>query len=179
MIIKIYQCQSKKKGLFGPWLIYFFQKMYSRPESKRYSHYAMELVTSREFEVYESSFFGVRRTPRYRWVNHYSVVKSYEYNIEKFGQLHFHNWFYKYDGESYSILQLLGLVLKVGNFVKKNPWGAGASEIICNELVLLFLNHFVERVVGAGFEDSLDLLDTEEILETHSQRGLCKTSYTA
>ena len=45
--------------------------------------------------------------------------------------------------------------------------GEGAAALICNELVVLFLNTFVQPVVGLDYIDDMDLIDTEALLNHH------------
>lgn len=175
MKVLVHQCQYQKGFPMNSLslLIMIFQGMFKRPKYRRYTHYSLELVKKNP-EIYESIVYGgVDSKPKDRWLKNYKIVTSYAYDLPSFSDAHFENWFYMHDGKSYAKKQLIGIVLQVFNFIKENPFGKGASRLICSELVILFLNRFVEVVTGRDFTDSLDLVDTEQILDEHSKRGLC------
>ena len=58
----------------------------------------------------------------------------------------------------------MGIGARLFGFVKNNPFGFGVNRIICNELVLLFLNRFYNTNIEDI--DNIDLNETEAILES-------------
>ena len=153
--------------------IRLFQDMYSRPKEKRWNHVALSTKNPHFGEYFDSSFWGVRKKPLKKFFKSYKIITTYEYDVAiDYDQ--FIAWFNKHEGKMYGFDQIPGLLLRVFRIIKKNPFGAGAKRIICNELAILFLNRFVEQVAEKDMIDSFDLLDTEKILEDHFKKGICR-----
>ena len=157
-MIKIYQTYTKNKFPFNLFaiLIRFFQKT-------SYSHYALSYVSETGRTIFfESTFLGgVRRIKEDKFYEKNEVKKVFlvKKDIKRIDFLVFMQ---TYEGNSYGTFQILGLLAKILSIVKFNPFGKGAKRIICNELVLLFLNWFNFTTIKET--DSLDLNDTNRIL---------------
>lgn len=65
-------------------------------------------------------------------------------------------------GKLYPFMQLVGIALRMLKFISKNPFGGGKAYLICNELVIIFLNKFYDANIKDI--DSLDLNDTERLI---------------
>ena len=157
MKVSIIQCESKNKFPFNAFalLIKKFQKT-------NYSHYALFYVNETgSITVCDSTAYGVRRMPEKKFLKKYHIRKTFrcKKDVER-GM--FLSWFEKHEGKSYGFRQILGLALKIFHLVKTNPFGKGSKRIICNELIVLFLNRFY----GANVKDtdSLDLVETQQLL---------------
>jgi hypothetical protein len=110
---------------------------------------------------YDSTGAGVRKSSASYFHKNHSVYKSFEIK-KQITFIEFESFFSKYDGRKYGKVQLLGLLLKAFNIVRHNPFGKGAKRIICNELVILFLNHFgYTNIIDT---DCFDLKDTDTLL---------------
>ena len=152
MRVTIVQCRSRSKFSISALGIRLFQKT-------DYNHYAIEFRCN----YYHSSSSGVHVTPLEEFRKKYKITSSFVCT-RNFSGVEFENWFKQHEGKGYGFHQIAGLALKVLGIVKNNPFGRGAKRIICNELVILFLNKFC----GTEIEDtdSLDLNDTEEIIRS-------------
>jgi len=158
MKIKIYQTYTKNKFPFNLFavLIKIFQKT-------NYSHYALsyESETGRT-EFFESTFAGgVKRIREDKFHQHNELKKEFIIEIAA-ERKDFLVFVQAYEGNSYGAFQILGLAAKILHIVKNNPLGKGAKRIICNELIILFLNWF--NLTAIKDTDKLDLNDTNEIL---------------
>jgi len=156
-MITIYQCYSKNKFPFNIFaiLIKFFSKT-------NYSHYALSYISETGKEVFfDSTGMGVRRMTAERFFKKYEIKKGFKIGKE-IPRIEFINFVQYNEGKSYGFIQVIGLLLKILNIVKKNPFGKGNKYIICNELVILFLNWFNFTTIKDT--DSLDLNDTEKVL---------------
>ncbi len=110
---------------------------------------------------HSSSSNGVKSLSVKKFKKKYKLVNFFTCN-KKINLYDFLFWFHKHRNKKYSTAQLGGLFIKTYTMVKNNPFGRGAKRIICNELVILFLNRFYNtKIVDT---DGLDLNDTEDIL---------------
>lgn len=152
MKVKIYQCRSE--GVIAK-LIRIIQKT-------NYNHYALSYESITGEEIFcDSTAHGVRQMTSQMFRKKYRIKKMFLCEKEIPTEW-FLSWFEKHLGKSYGFRQILGLFLKLFRIVKNNPFGAGKKRIICNELVVMFLNNFyAANVVDT---DSLDLNDTEKLL---------------
>jgi len=130
----------------------------------KYSHYALHVEDQAAGEVfyYDSTGAGTRKYGPCSFNKKYRVTQEFKVNkeITYIGWLEF--WT-KHTRKPYGFVQILGLLLKTCNIVRHNPFGMGAKRIICNELIILFLNEFEYTCIEDT--DSLDLNETEEILQ--------------
>ena len=155
----VFAVQAMSKNKF-PWNIgalgiKFFQKT-------NYSHYALLLCfPDGRKKYFDSTPWGVRENTQYMFTQHYST-KS-EVLIDEIGYYEFEKFFDLHRGKYYGFGQIIGIALKLFHLVSKNPFGKGAKYVICNELVLLYTNY--RRLTNIIDTDSLDLNDTEEIIE--------------
>ena len=158
MKVKIVQANSKNPFPFniGALAIKYFQKT-------DYSHYALEVEDGEGMLVYyDSTGSGVRKRTATSFSKSHSITRTFE--IPKLvTYVDWLDFWTKHEGKSYGFIQVIGLALKVWNIIKNNPFGKGAKRIICNELIILFLNEF--DYTNISDTDSLDLNDTEEILK--------------
>ena len=132
-------------------------------QGTNYCHYAMSYTSETGKEIYFDSTGsgGVRRSNSKQFFKNYHVVGTFEIkkNIER---VDFLTFVQAYEGCHYGYRQILGLSLKMLHIIKHNPFGKGANRIICNELIILFLNWF--NMTAIKDTDSIDLNETEEIL---------------
>lgn len=159
MRILIHQCAGIRHFPFNiaPKLIKWFQKV-------NYSHYAISYQMDRNsvLTYCDSTSAGVKRYTPEEFTEHYSIIKTYVCD-KNINYDEFFPWFEKHEGKSYGFVQILGLFLKGIKVIAKNPFGGGSKRIICNELVILFLNRFYgAKIVDT---DSLDLNDTTRLIE--------------
>lgn len=158
MKVNIVQCSTRKNFPFDiiARAIRYFQ-------NTNYNHYALEVADGEGMLTYfdSSTAYGVRKRTVGSFLKTYDITHTY--SIPKLvTYIDFYDFWAKHEGKDYSLIQLLGLLLKVCNIIRYNPFGKGAKRIICNELVILFLNEF--GYTDIKDTDSLDLNDTEEIL---------------
>ena len=158
MKITIVQAFSKNKFPMNSvaLLIKKFQKT-------NYSHYAIRVEDPNTNEVfyYDSTGGGTRKRGRQSFFRSHEITKSFSVSKE-ISYIDYTDFWFMHEGKSYGFIQIVGLALKLLNIVKNNPFGQGAKRLICNELVILFLNEFGYTCIIDT--DSLDLNDTEEIL---------------
>lgn len=145
-----------------------YQGMYSRLPTQRYNHFALEV----EEVIYQSTFSGVGTELLDSFETHYKIKKTYEYELD-IDIVDFKHWFSKYNGRHYDFLQ-------IGNIWFRRSFGINLgighddNNLICNEVYLLFSNEFVEETVAIKHIDKYDLVMSEDVLENHRKRGLCK-----
>ena len=150
------QCMSKNKFPFniGALGIKYFQKT-------NYSHYALCLIEpTGRITFYDSTPWGVTEKTRKMFLSHYTDVKYFD--LGQVGYNQFENFFDVHRGKSYGFGQVMGLLLKLFKIVSRNPFGKGASYIICNELIILYMNF--RGITNIKDTDSIDLNGTDEIL---------------
>jgi hypothetical protein len=111
---------------------------------------------------YDSTGAGVRKTSASNFRKHYLPYRSFEVK-KAISFIEFESFFSKHNGKKYAFKQIAGLFFKGIGILRHNPFGQGAKRITCNELVILFLNHF--GYTSIEHTDCLDLNDTEEVLE--------------
>lgn len=128
-----------------------------------YSHYVIRVEDPATNEVfyYDSTGAGTRKHPLSVFQKKHKVRKVFKVSKEV-SYIDWNNFWTKHEGKEYGFLQIAGLFLKMKNIIKNNPFGKGAKRLICNELVILFLNEFKYTCIKDT--DSLDLVETEEIL---------------
>jgi len=137
-------------------LIKFFQKT-------DYSHYAMSYVSeSGNIMFCDSTSTGVRTSESAKFLKKNEIKRIYKSSIE-IERYEFLFWIEKHLGKGYGFSQIIGLLLKVLGIVKNNPFGKGSKRIICNEIIILFINMFYEANIKDT--DSLDLNDTERLIK--------------
>lgn len=141
----------------GAILIKLFQKT-------NYSHYAIKVaINPTKVYYYDSTLSGgVRRRDAKEFLKHNRVTKVIPYS-KKISYVMWSNFIGKHIGKSYGTLQIVGLLLMIMKVIKSNPFGKGKKRLICNELIVLMLNHF--NGTNIKDTDSLDLNDTEKILK--------------
>lgn len=157
MKVTIVQAYSKNKFPFniGAILIKKFQRT-------NYSHYAIEVKDGEGMlTYYDSTGYGTRKRTAASFNKSHTIKRRFELP-DRITYIQWLDYWAKHEGKSYGYIQLLGLLFKVLNIIKNNPFGKGAKRLICNELVILYLNEF--RYTNIKDTDSLDLNDTEKIL---------------
>lgn len=158
MRVKIHQCYSKNKFPFN--ILAILIRKISRTD---YSHYAISVPTkSGEAMHFDSTGGGVRCNYGSNFSKRYEIVRSFQCSRD-IDYDEFSIWFGQHDGKSYGFGQLVGIMLKMFGLIKKNPFGSGAKRIICNELVILFLNKFYNANIGDT--DGLGLNETEKLIK--------------
>lgn len=154
MKVSIWQCKNRArfpKNITSLGIM-FFQKT-------NYSHYALEFNS----RFYHSSGSGVKSISKEKFLKRYRMVRRIRCTKD-INCNDFRIWFFRHIGKKYAFAQLVGLLGKTFKIIKHNPFGRGAKRIICNELVLLFLNKFYNTHIPADHIDCYDLNDTEKLL---------------
>jgi len=109
----------------------------------------------------DSTGKGVRVNGEDQFLKKYTIKKTFVSRQDLQPKL-FLRFLEEHLGKSYGYAQAFGLLPKILGMIKSNPFGKGAKRIICNELVILFLNRFYNaRIVDT---DSLDLNETEALI---------------
>lgn len=152
MAVAIIQCKSKSKFPFN-----IASLLIMKYQESDYSHYAIRFNEG----YYHSSIHGVVALSKSQFHKKYQIIRGFDCTkiIPAHDYLH---WFQKHCGKRYGFFQVLGLLGKVLNIFKHNPFGKGVKRIICNELIVLFLNRFYATKVRDT--DGLDLNDTEDLI---------------
>lgn len=159
MKVQIHQCETRAKFPMniGSFFIKKFQKT-------NYCHYAMsyQVPGTDTRRYFDSTVSGVASYDKLTFLKKYKLVKTYNcdkptvyFELCEFLSAHL--------GKKYGFKQILGLAGMIIGVLKSNPFGRGAKKIICNELVVLFLNRFYSANVIDS--DSLDLNDTTKLIE--------------
>jgi len=150
--------------------IKMFQNMYRRPPTERYNHYALRVGST----VYQSTFEGVGSENSASFKTHYKIKKIYEYEVPITVE-EFKAWFAKYDGRRYDFKSILSIWLR-RTFGVKFYFGHEDRQIICDELIIIFLNKFITYICSKKELDKFDLLATEDVLETHRKQAMNKVA---
>lgn len=155
--MKITILQTNTKISFAPIakLIKYFQKT-------KYSHYTIRIEVEGLTFIYDTTSAGVCVRSADYFQDHYIVHKSFEVK-KPISFIEFSDFWAAHEGKGYGFSQVVGLLFKVLGVIKYNPFGRGAKRIICNEMIILFLNHFYDTNIKDT--DSLDLNDTYKLLQ--------------
>lgn len=137
--------------------IMYFQKT-------NYSHYAIRVEDQSSGEVfyYDSTGAGTRKYSPSAFKKKYKLIKKFPVH-KPFTYIAWLEFWSKHANKPYGFKQVFGLLLKMWNITKNNPFGKGSKRIICNELIILFLNEF--GYTNIKDVDSLDLNETEKLLK--------------
>lgn len=130
-------------------------------QKTNYSHYAISYYHRGQRYFVHATLPVTKQWPEKDFLKVYTLKKTYICDLT--GQKHaFMFWVAENLGKLYPFMQLVGIALRMLKFISKNPFGGGKAYLICNELVIIFLNKFY----GAKIKDidSLDLNDTERLL---------------
>ncbi len=119
------------------------------------------MVMGEDCKFYDSTMWGVRERTGENFNKAYEITEGVL--INEISEEEFILWFNSHRGKSYGFIQILGLLAKIFNIVRFNPFGKGAKRIICNELVILYTNYI--GLTDIKDTDSLDLNDTANILK--------------
>lgn len=156
MEVAIHQCYPKAKFIPIAFLIKCLQ-------GTNYSHYAISYEShTGHLKFLDSTSMSVRSRLAEYFAKDYMILKTYGVVLDCTPS-QFYEWIESYEGKDYSVRQVFGLLLKLVGFISKNPWGKGASRIICNELIILLLRDF--KGVPVRDTDDYDLNETEVLLE--------------
>jgi len=157
MKVTIHQTTSRSKFPFNS--LSLLIKYFSKTD---YSHYAMSYESESGNTVFcDSTSKGVRQMAQEQFDKHNIIKRSFVCDVD-IPREYFLRWFERHQGKDYGFKQIVGLALKIFHIVKHNPFGKGAKRIICNELVVLFINRFYHT--GVVDTDSLNLKDTEQLI---------------
>lgn len=161
--VEIWKCDSR--GLLrsaGGWFIKKFQ-------GTDYTHYALRLQGDESF--YDASLtLGVSRSDPRDFYKCYKLVDE-PWLLDVGSYIEFTEAMKPYMGKSYGLWQAIGIGLKWVFKWSKNPFGNGPKQIICNELVLRFVQHFIKKDLGKI--DNLSLLETEKIMNKYLGDSKC------
>ena len=82
-------------------------------EQVPFGHFAIELETYGEPKVYESLFPKSQKVNRSEWNKHYTIVKSYEWEVPEHLRFQVLEWLEKQVGVRYAIEQIIFIGLKI------------------------------------------------------------------
>lgn len=151
------QCKSKNKF---PWNIGALGIMYF--QKTNYSHYALCVIEHNgRVAFYDSTPYGVRENARKAFLKKYTDLKYFD--LGQISQGAFDEFFDEHRHKVYGFGQIFGILLKIFKVVVKNPFGKGAKFVICNELIIMYMNF--RGMTNIADTDSLDLNDTTALLE--------------
>lgn len=129
-------------------------------QGTNYSHYAIDVNGS----VIDATRKDVRPQSYEDFFKHNKVVEITLLEIDADFETVIYPWMISVSNRGYGFLQILGILLKQFGWIKFNPFGADSKRLICNELVLLFLQKFCKVVLEKDI-DQYDLVMTGEILK--------------
>lgn len=164
MRITMHACKSKNKFPFNLFslAIMFLQR--------DYSHFALEYTAATGSQkVIDSSAMSVRDRLKSKFDKEYEIIRSWDFDVN-LDDIEFYRWMEKLENVRYGFLHILGLTLDVLSIVNANPFRDGVKTLICNELVLLFMQRFMG--VRVGDPEDYDLNATEDLIEEIFQEKL-------
>lgn len=138
------------------WLIKFFSKT-------NYSHFAIKCGD----KVLDATSKRVRLHEYGNFISDYKIVGKNTINSPVSEQV-FLAWSIRHLNKKYGYLQVLGLCLVILGVIKKNPFGKNADRLICNELVILFLNDFTDFEMSDD-SDNYNLNTTYDLVKEYSK----------
>lgn len=153
MKIKILETVPNRWFKPTAWLIMAVQKT-------NFDHYALEINGS----VIDATKKDVRIQSMDDFNKIYKTTNVYEIDIEADFEKEIFPWMVSVCGKGYGFMQILGLAFMKFGITKHNPWGSDKKRIICNELVLIFLEHFAGVVLEKDI-DTYDLNRTKTVIE--------------
>lgn len=127
---------------------------YAETESKKY---------------FDSTFWTVRDLIKKTFLKSYEIKKSY-YLVAQIERSDFLKWMEKHEGKNYSMIQVIGLLLMICGFSKRNILRGDPTKMICNELALDFCVEFLDLKLEKNIND-YDLDETLEIFELLVNQG--------
>ena len=111
-----------------------------------FGHFAIELETFGEPKVYESLFPKSQKVNRSEWNKHYTLVKSYEWQVPEHLRFQVLEWLEKQVGIRYAVEQILfiGLTIIFGwlNLIFNKLVLNGNKAMVCTELGSRFAEKF-------------------------------------
>lgn len=158
MKVQIHQCFNHKVRF----PLNALSKAIMKLQGTDYSHYSMSYHFAGKKWFVHATFPVARQIPESEFLDTYTLKKTYTLALAD-GDLAFMFWLNQNLGKMYPFMQLVGIALRMFRFVSKSPWGKGQAYLICNELVLMFLNKFFDANIEDT--DSLDLNETARILD--------------
>lgn len=123
------------------------------------SHCSIGLITHTGEKVYESVWPRSKRSTKAEWLEHNIIIKKYEFEIPPEIRFDVYSWLEKSVGIKYSIPQLfliLADLIKPANYRDLN----GHSQLICSELVGVFLNKFL----AAKLDETVDTIGVLDVI---------------
>lgn len=134
-----------------------------------FGHFAIELETSGEPEVYESIFPKSQKSKRSEWNKHYKVVSQYEWQVPEHLHSAVYEWLNKQVGIRYAIEQIvfIGITIIFGwiNLFFNKLVINGNKAMICTE----YGSRFAERFWGFVTTESHDKIGLND-MKVISQR---------
>jgi len=168
MIVEIWKCDSH--GKFPSNIGAFFIKTFQGTD---YTHFTLK-IKNNGTDIDADDFFdatllhGVTNRSAESFFRDYKLVGK-PWEIEVGTYLDFVCAINPYLGKKYGLIQAFGLGLKWLFKWSKNPFRNGVKQVICNELVLRFTDHFM-GTESMDF-DNLTLLETEKRLDALLYKG--------
>lgn len=133
------------------WLIKFFQKT-------NYSHFGIKVGNV----VLDATSRDVRLNSYIDFTSRYDIISTYELDVDSTFE-DVINWCSIFLNRSYGYFQIVGLLFIILGLTKNNYFGKDATNLICNELVILFLRDF--KGLEIKDSDSYDLVSTEILVK--------------
>ena len=160
MKFRVVKCDYRKHGFPAN----IFALLIKWHQKKGYNHYAIEFRDKNNDIFYiDATRHGVHMYNYVNFQDRYKIEGGYVLEFDGDDEDIF-SWYFKYRGNGYGYLQILGIFLKSLRLVRRNPFRDGPKRMICTELVA----HFVNEFTGPYFPrpDSVSLKQVEKTLET-------------
>ena len=130
-----------------------------------FGHFAIQLETFQENNVYESIWPKSIKTDLKTWLTHYSVSKSYEWQVPTHLQATVKEWLDSHLGRNYS----MGQIFWIGICILLSPLnrlliGALINQdkyLICTE----YGSRFMERFMSIKIKETHDLVGLRDMFE--------------
>jgi len=133
-----------------------FMAYYGETGSKRY---------------YDATFWKVKSLPKYKFLKSYDIRRTYYFTIPEERRIEILKWMESNEGRGYSTGQIFGLLIKILGFSKKSIWRGNPTNVICNEILVLFIRDVMSVKISKN-ENDYDLDETQALLDDLVYRGL-------
>lgn len=137
------------------WLIMIFQG--ENPfKSSSTSHRALGYdFMDCEYVIDSTGGYGVKDQCMGEFLEKYKIIETIEFEMNiTIGD--FCQWIASQNGKKYDRLQVFGLLLKIIGFISFNKIGKNYKKLTCNELILNFVETYLQIPVGDS--DNWDML---------------------
>ena len=156
--MKVTVIESRPKSLWWKWFALAIMMF----EKTNYSHYALRIGHT----IVHVTGKGIEEESLEDFDSHYRTMEEYWMPVDiQTEQLT--EWARKYSDRKYGIWQVIGLALKRLGITKNNVFKNARENLICSELVLMFMQDFMS--IKTPSMDELGLRATHEIVSQHEK----------